>query len=83
MGVPDTANQRWNPDFVSDAFTDGRGFRILTVVDDFPRENVALIADTSLSGARVVRDLRLLWRLGAAPTLLFRTMGPSLPSRPS
>lgn len=36
---------------------DGRRFRILTVVDDFTRENVALIADTSLSGARVVREL--------------------------
>jgi putative transposase len=47
----------WSLDFVSDAFTDGRRFRILTVVDDFTRENVALIADTSLSGARVVREL--------------------------
>ena len=57
MGVPDAANQRWSLDFVSDAFTDGRRFRILTVVDDFTRENVALVADTSLSGARVVREL--------------------------
>ena len=57
MGAPDAANQRWSLDFVSDAFTDGRRFRILTVVDDFTRENVALIADTSLSGARVVREL--------------------------
>jgi putative transposase len=57
MGVPDAANQRWSLDFVSDAFTDGRRFRILTIVDDFTRENVALVADTSLSGARVVREL--------------------------
>jgi putative transposase len=44
-------------DFVSDALTDGRRFRILAVVDDYNRENLALVADTSLSGHRVVREL--------------------------
>jgi putative transposase len=57
MGIPDAASQRWSLDFVSDAFTDGRRFRILIVVDDFACENIALVADTSLSGARVVREL--------------------------
>ena len=57
MVLPDGPNQRWSLDFVSDAFTDGRRFRILTVVDDFTRENLALIADTSLSGLRVTREL--------------------------
>ena len=50
-------NQRWSLDFVSDALTDGRRFRILTVVDDFSRENLVLVADTSLSGKRVAREL--------------------------
>lgn len=44
-------------DFGSDAFTDGRRFRVLAVVDDFTRECVALIADISLSGLRVTREL--------------------------
>lgn len=57
MLVPDQPNQRWSLDFVSDAFTDGRRFRVLTVVDDHTRECLALIADTSLSGRRVVREL--------------------------
>ena len=48
MVLPDGPNQRWSLDFVSDAFTDGRRFRILAVVDDFTRENLALVADTSL-----------------------------------
>jgi len=42
--VPDAANQRWSLDFVSDALTDGRRFRILAVVDDFTRECLALVA---------------------------------------
>ena len=40
MEVPDRPNQRWSLDFVSDAFTDGRRFRILTVVDDFSQSTV-------------------------------------------
>jgi putative transposase len=31
--------------------------RILAVVDDYSRENLVLVADTSLSGQRVVREL--------------------------
>jgi len=57
MEVPTAVNVRWSLDFVNDVFTNGRRFRILAVVDDFTRENLALIADTSLSGARVVREL--------------------------
>ena len=35
MAIPRGPNQRWSLDFVSDAMTDGRRFRILAVVDDF------------------------------------------------
>lgn len=57
IAVPDGPNQRWSLDFVSDAFTDQRRFRILAVVDDFTRECLALVPDTSLSGLRVAREL--------------------------
>jgi len=57
MAIPQGPNQRWSLDFVSDAFADGRRFRILVVVDDFTRECLALVADTSLPGLRVVREL--------------------------
>ena len=57
MEVPDGQNQRWSLDFVSDAFTDGRRFRILTVIDDFTKEYVLLVSDTSVSGLRVTREL--------------------------
>ena len=57
LEVPLTPNQRWSLDFVSDQMTDGRRFRILTVIDNCTRECLALVADTSLSGARVAREL--------------------------
>ena len=55
--LPQGPNQRWSLDFVSDTLTDSRRFRILAVVDDFTRECIALVADTSLSGIRVGREL--------------------------
>ena len=39
------------------AFCDGQRFRILAIVDDFTRECLALVPDTSLPGLRVVRKL--------------------------
>lgn len=67
MVLPLMPNQRWSLDFVSDQLTDGRRFRILTVVDDCTRECLALIADTSLSGARVARELATLFEARGKP----------------
>jgi putative transposase len=57
MTLPQGPNQRWSLDFLSDAFSDGRRFRILAIVDDFTRECLALVPDTSLPGLRVAREL--------------------------
>jgi len=64
LALPNGPNERWSLDFVSDAFTDSRRFRILAIVDDFTRESLALIPDTSLSGTRVARELDavIAWR---------------------
>jgi putative transposase len=71
MMMPQGPNQRWSLDFVSDAFACGRRFRILCVVDDFTRECLALVADTSLSGLRVARELdRVLAALGKPLTVV-------------
>ena len=57
IAIPQGANQRWSLDFLSDQLSNSRQFRILAVVDDFTRECLALVADTSLSGMRVSREL--------------------------
>jgi len=56
MALPQAVNQRWSLDFVADTLDSGRRFRVL-VVDDFTRECLALVVDTSLSGMRVAREL--------------------------
>jgi len=50
-------NERWSLDFVSDALSNGRRIRVLTIIDEFSRECLKMIVDTFLSGRRVVREL--------------------------
>ena len=57
MALPQGRNLRWSLDFVADALASGRRFRILTLVDDLTRECLGLVADTSLTGLRVAREL--------------------------
>jgi putative transposase len=54
------ANQRWAMDFVSDTLAYGRTFRVLTIIDEYTRECLAVEADTSLPGLRVIRALQRL-----------------------
>jgi putative transposase len=63
-------NQRWSLDFVSDQFTDCRRFRVLTVIDDCTRECIALVADTSLSGRRVARELHQIISQRGSPKMI-------------
>ena len=57
MAIPQGPNQRWSLDFMSDALEDGRRFRVLNVIDDFSRECLAAVVDTSICDARVAREL--------------------------
>jgi putative transposase len=67
LETPLAANHRWSLDFISDQMTDGRRFRILTVIDNCTRECLALVADTSLSGRRVARELNVIVRQRGRP----------------
>ena len=73
--LPLAANQRWSLDFVSDQMTDGRRFRILTVIDNCTRECLALVADTSLSGRRVARELDAIIRERGRPDTIVSDNG--------
>ena len=75
MPVPLRPNQRWSLDFLSDTFGACRRFRILAVNDDCCRENLALIADTSISGARVARELDALVRIYGKPACIVSDNG--------
>lgn len=57
MAVPQRAGERWSMDFVSDQLSSGRRFRVFSVIDDYTRECVAQVVDTSIGGKRVARAL--------------------------
>ena len=80
MLVPMAPNERWSLDFVSDQLTDCRRFRILTMVDDCTRESLALVADTSLSGVRVARELDRLMIERGKPKMIVSDNGSELTS---
>ena len=75
MLVPDGPNHRWSLDAIPDAFTDGRRFRVLTVVDDQTREGEALVVDTSISGHRVARELDAIIARRGQPLMVVREGG--------
>ncbi len=81
MLVPLMPNQRGSLDFVSDTFGASRRFRILAVNDDCTRECLGLIADTSLSGGRVARELDAIIRVYGKPETIVSDNGTELTSR--
>jgi putative transposase len=73
-------NERWSLDFVADQLASGRRFRILIVVDDCTRECLAAVADTSISGQRVARELDLLTAWRGKPKTIVSDNGTELTS---
>ncbi len=80
MTLPIRINHRWSLDFVSDTLSEGRRFRVLCIVDDFSRECLATVVDTSLGGARVVRELERLATERAMPQIVVSDNGTELTS---
>ena len=80
MTIPQGSNQRWSLDFVSDSLVDGRRFRILCVIDDFSRECLATVADNSISGARVARELDRIAGVRGYPCMVVSDNGIELTS---
>ena len=60
-------DERWAMDFMSDELFDGRRIRLLTLVDHFTRESLAIEVDGRLGGQRVVEVLARLALGGRKP----------------
>lgn len=81
LPVPDGTNERWSMDFVHDCTAVGRRFRTLNIVDDFTREALAMVVDTSISGHRVARVLEQLVQQRGAPNAVVSDNGPEFTGR--
>jgi putative transposase len=74
-------NERWTMDFMSDALASGQKPRVLTVVDAFTRECVALEVGTQFRGQDVARVLTRLGATRGLPTVIQCDNGTELTSR--
>jgi putative transposase len=74
-------NQRWAMDFVHQRLIDGRGFRVLTVLDQCTRECLRLVADTGLTGQKVAAALEPIVQYRGAPQAITMDNGSEFASR--
>lgn len=81
LATPQRANQGWSMDFLTDALVSGRRFRLLTVVDDYTREALAIEVDTSLPGLRARRVLEQLSASRGRPEWIVVDNGPEFSGR--
>lgn len=70
---PDTV---WSADFMSDALSCGRRFRLFNVVDDFNREALHIEVDTSITSERLIRIFEQLRSQRPLPQVLRTNNGP-------
>lgn len=80
MPVPARPHDLWALDFVSDQLESGRRFRILAVYDVCTRRCLATVADVSLSGRRVARELDRLIGVHGRPGTVASDNGTELTS---
>jgi putative transposase len=76
LSVPDSPNQVWSIDFMSDTLVDGRRFRLFNVIDDFNRESLAIEIDTSMPSLRVIRVLNRVIEQRGKPSNIRSDNGP-------
>jgi putative transposase len=78
--VPQAPNQSWSMDFMHDVLADGAKIRLLTIVDNFSRESLALEVDHGFKSSQVVEVLRRLVGERKAPQRIHCDNGPEFVS---
>jgi putative transposase len=78
VSIPDAtkSGQHWAMDFVSDALSNGRKIRLLTLIDEYTRECLAIEVDTSINGVRVTNVLSRIAMVRGLPNIIKVDNGP-------
>jgi putative transposase len=74
-------NQYWSIDFMHDELYNGQRIRLLTLVDNFTRESLAIEVDQHLGGQRVVDVLSRLAMERGLPKKIYLDNGPEFISK--
>ena len=80
LEVPESINESWSLDFVSDQLESGRRFRVLNVIDDHNREALAIEPSYSTPGWKLTQTVQeiIAWR--GKPTSIRMDNGPEMRS---
>lgn len=79
--VAAAVDESWSMDFMSDELFDGRRIRLLTIVDNFTRESLAIKVAASISGQGVVEVLHQLMQRHRLPKRIRVDNGPEFTSK--
>lgn len=81
LETPSKLNETWSIDFMSDALTTGRRFRVLNVIDDHNREALITEAYYSIPATRLINSLKQLIRERGKPKTIRTDNGPEFISK--
>lgn len=73
---PIAPNELWSMDFVADRIESGRRLRIFNLIDNYTKECVGNIVDTSIGGYRVARELERIVEFRGKPRAIVCDNGP-------
>jgi len=74
-------NHVWSYDFVADRTHDGRPLKMLTIVDEFTRESLAIVVERRLTSVDVLETLAVLFILHGAPEYIRSDNGPEFTAK--
>ena len=78
---PEYRDHVWSYDFVANRTSDGKAFRILTVIDEHTRECLAMVVKRSITSQDVLERLYMLFLVRGVPEHIRSDNGPEFTSR--
>ena len=78
---PEYKNHVWSYDFMTSRTCDGRAFRILTVLDEYTREPLAILVEQHISSEDVIDQLFHLFIFRGIPEYLRSDNGPEFTAK--
>lgn len=73
---PEHQNHVWSYDFVMDRTSDGKAFRMLTILDEYTRECLSIVVNRRLTSKDVLEELYSLFLLRGTPEYIRSDNGP-------
>ena len=78
---PEHKDHVWSYDFVMDRTSDGKAFRMLTILDEYTRECLSILVKRSITSQNVLEELYNLFLLRGTPKYIRSDNGPEFTAK--